>query len=94
MKYTTQILLRGKTVHLFLRASDGPGAFTTSLRLDASFVMVSCVLQPDTAQLIGLAPGFEAQTGKPSCPSLHDMAQPRFGGQTGQTLLHAVARRD
>ena len=77
IKHTTQIPLRGKTVQLFLIASDRHTAFTTSLCLDASFAITSralhnrhptapgapSVLRPKPANLP--PPGFEAQSGKP-----------------------------
>ena len=62
--------LRGKTIHIFSRTSDSPGAFTTLLRLDASFMMPLVSADPP---LLGfkvqadklVARGFEAKTAKP-----------------------------
>ena len=63
MKHTTQIPLRGKIVQLFLGASDRHAAFTTSLRLNASFAMALRALRSDLER-VKSAPGFETQTGQ------------------------------
>ena len=54
---------RGNFVHLLVGATDGHAVFTTSLRLDASFVMAPHALCPEL-DCVKSAPGFEAQTGQ------------------------------
>jgi hypothetical protein len=50
--------LRSKTVLVFLIALNGPSAFMTFLRLDASFMMMPRILRPDTSQRTGRATGL------------------------------------
>ena len=54
---------RDNFVHLLVGATDGHAVFTTSLHLDASFVMVPRALRPELDR-VKSAPGFVAQTGQ------------------------------
>lgn len=91
MKYTTQLSFRGKTIQLFLEASDRPGAFMTLLCLDTRFLMVQCVNlmtlgETDSSSDFvaktrkAFAHGFKAQTMKPSI------------GESPKPLAHAASR--
>ena len=66
MKHSTQIPIRGKIVQLFIVAPDEHAAFTTSLCLDASFVLaphaVHIAIWPQR-----MCPDSEAQTSKHAC---------------------------
>ena len=54
---------RDNFVHLLVGATDGHAVFTTSLHLNASFVMVPRALHPELDR-VKSAPGFEAQIGQ------------------------------
>ena len=54
---------RDNFVHLLVGATDGHAVFTTSLHLNASFVMVPRALRPELDR-VKSAPGFEAQIGQ------------------------------
>ena len=92
-------------VHLFVGASDGHAAFTTSLRLDVNFTMTSCILRPDAARHTGLglqfcgqsgklsAHDFEAQTMKPATDCFEAQTiKPAFDGFRAKpsNLLHTL----
>ena len=55
----------GKTVQIFVDASDGHDSSSTSLRLEAISEMTPRALRPDLDRAKS-APGFAAETGKPA----------------------------
>jgi len=101
MKHTTQILLSGKPGQIFTGAPDRHVAFTTLLRLDASFAMTPRVLRnrhpvaPDAPPILRSEPanlpppGFEAQIGKPTTSYVDACSTSRQESQGLQDLSHS-----
>lgn len=58
----------GKTVQIFLTASDGLNGFTTSLRLGTSLAMVPRILRLDATRHTWRAPSFVTQIRKNPLP--------------------------
>ena len=105
IKHTTQIPLRGKIIQIFLGVPDGHIAFTTSLRLDASFTMTSRILHhrllaaPDATPILRPKPmnlptsGFDAQTGK-SATSYVDACPPSSNCHDTFNIFRALVGKD